>query len=148
MNEIKMEITLEEELLIQQALAIAILAIEQAPDPDKARASYLLHGDPAAMKKLLEKYVGEDWTLAEVTKTARRILGLDDRESDKDSMQWHCSCQSPRGQYHVGRPRSAFLHHEDRGQARLAAGAVSTGRGVGQMRNPGKSPRRTQHRSA
>ena len=37
-----MEITLEEELLIQQALAIAILAIEQAPDPDKARASYLL----------------------------------------------------------------------------------------------------------
>jgi hypothetical protein len=87
MNEIKMEITLEEELLIQQALAIAILAIEQAPDPDKARASYLLHGGPAAMKKLLEKYVGEDWTLAEVTKTARRILGLDDRESDKDSMQ-------------------------------------------------------------
>jgi hypothetical protein len=42
---------------------------------------------PAAMKKLLEKYVGEDWTLAEVTKTARRILGLDDRESDKDSIQ-------------------------------------------------------------
>src|SRR5580693_8821813 len=83
MKEIKMEITLEEELLIQQALAIAILAIEQAPDPDKARSSYLLHGDPAAMKKLLEKYVGEDWTLAEVTKTARRILGLDDREVTK-----------------------------------------------------------------
>ena len=35
-----MEITLEEELLIQQALAIAILAIEKAPDPDKARSSY------------------------------------------------------------------------------------------------------------
>jgi hypothetical protein len=39
MKEIKMEITLEEELLIQQALAIAILAIEKAPDPDKARSS-------------------------------------------------------------------------------------------------------------
>ena len=71
-----MEITIEEELLIQQALAIAILAIEQAPDLDKARSSYLLHGDPAAMKKLLEKYVGEGWTLAEVTKQRGESSGL------------------------------------------------------------------------
>ena len=46
-------------------------------------------------------------------------------------IEWHCSCQSPREQYQVSRPRSAFLRPRGSRPSAPSARAVSTDAGSG-----------------